>query len=158
MAETFPFYLPTEARRLYTSDGVARRIAMTAHWTDSAKVVELSGSIAGISLAKEIGCDVLLAGDEDHALKTLEARVAAAGVSDRVKVSKMSMTALSFPESSQDGILILGRLLMPIEDAAAKLRKFLALKGRLVMTWPVKVGLRPAKAALEFWEKRIGTT
>lgn len=156
MAEAFPFYLPAEARRLYTTDGVARRIALNAHWTNTARVLELYGSSAGIALAKELGCDVTLAESDDAVLKALEQRVASAGVSDRVKVSKVSMTSLSFPEGSQDGVLVLGRLLMPLDEAAIKLRRFLALRGRLVVTWPVRVGLRPQKAALEFWEKRVG--
>ena len=156
MAEAFPFYLPAEARRLYTSDGVARRIALTAHWTNTARVLELFGSTAGIALAKELGCDVTLADSDDAVLKALESRVASAGVSDRVKVAKASMTAPSFPDGSHDGVLVLGRLLMPLDEAATKLRKILALRGRLVLTWPVRVGLRPNKAALEFWEKRVG--
>ena len=57
-------------------------------------------------------------------------------ISDRVKVQKVSMTALSFPEGSQDGVLILGRLLGPLDDVAARLRRILAPRGRLVMTWP----------------------
>jgi hypothetical protein len=156
MADAFPFYLPAEARRLYTSDGVARRIALTAHWTNTAKVLELYGSSAGIALAKELGCEVTLAESEDVLVKALEARVAQMGVSDRVKVQKTSLPALPFPESAFDGVLVLGRLLMPLDEAASKLRKVLALRGRLVMTWPVKVGLRQNKAAMEFWEKRIG--
>ncbi len=156
MADSFPFYLPTEARRLFTSDGVARRVALTAHWTNTARVLELYGSSAGIALAKDLGCDVTLAEGEDAIVKALEQRVQAAGVSDRVKVSKVSFSSLSFPEGSQDGVLVLGRLLAPLDEAAPKLRRFLALRGRLVMTWPVRVGLRPNKAALEFWEKKIG--
>ncbi len=156
MADSFPFYLPAEARRLYTSDPVARRIALTAHWTNTARVLELYGSSAGIALAKDLGCDVTLAEGDDGVCKALEQRVAAAGVSDRVKVHKVSMTALSFPEGSQDGVLLLGRLWAPLDETASKLRKVLALRGRLVMTWPVRVGLRPNKAALEYWEKRVG--
>ncbi|MBL8952865.1 MAG: SAM-dependent methyltransferase [Myxococcaceae bacterium] len=157
MAESFPFYLPAEARRLYTSDAVARRIALTAHWTNTARVLELYGSSAGIALAKELGCDVTLADGDDVVCKALEGRVAAAGVSDRVKVQKLSMTAPAVPDGSQDGILLLGRLWAPLDETATKLRRFLALRGRLVMTWPVRVGLRPAKAALELWEKRVGS-
>jgi hypothetical protein len=158
MAESFPFYLPTEARRLYTTDGVARRVALTAHWTNTARVLELYGSSAGIALAKDLGCDVTLAEGDDAVLKALEQRVASAGVSDRVKVQKVAFGALSFPDGSQDGVLVLGRLWGSLDDTASKLRKYLALRGRLVMTWPVKVGLRPNKAAVEFWEKRVGTT
>jgi hypothetical protein len=159
MADSFPFYLPAEARRLYTTDGVARRISLTAHWTNTARVLELYGSSAGIALAKDLACDVTLAESEDASLKALEQRVASAGVSGRVKVQKvaMSLSSLSFPEGSQDGVLVLGRLLAPLDEAAPKLRRFLALRGRLVLTWPVRVGLRPNKAALEFWEKRVGT-
>ncbi|MBK7864011.1 MAG: class I SAM-dependent methyltransferase [Archangiaceae bacterium] len=136
---------------------MARRIALTAHWTNTARVLELFGSTAGISLAKELGCEVTLAESDEQVLKALESRVASAGVSDRVKVSKVpTLSALPFSDQSHDGILVLGRMLMPLDEAAPRLRKILALRGRLVLTWPVRVGLRPNKGALEFWEKRIG--
>ncbi len=66
------------------------------------------------------------------------------------------MTSLPLEEGSQDGVLVLGRILAPLEDAVARLRKYLAPRGRLVLTWPVRVGLRPMKSALELWEKRLG--
>src|SRR4051794_4977030 len=114
MAEAFPFYLPAEARRLYTSDAVARRIALTAHWTNTARVLEVYGSSAGIALAKDLGCDVTLLDPDEAQVKALEQRVAQAGVSDRVKVSKAPVNALGIPDSSQDGVLVLGRLPMPL--------------------------------------------
>jgi hypothetical protein len=158
MAETFPFYLPPEAKRLYTSDGVVRRVSLTAHWSNQVKVTELSGTLAGVALAKELDCEVTLADTDDAVLRGLDERVKAAGMSKLVHTQKLSSyTTLPFEEGSQDGILVLGRLLMPLEEAASKLRKYLALRGRLVFTWPVRVGLRPAKASLDFWEKRIGT-
>jgi hypothetical protein len=158
MAETFPFYLPPEAKRLYTSDGVVRRVALTAHWSNAVKVVELAGTPAGIALAKEIDCEVTLADTDDAVVRTLDERVKAAGMGKLVHAQKVpGYTSLPYEEGSLDGILVLGRLLMSLNDAAAKLRPYLALRGRLVLTWPVKVGLRPAKASLDFWEKRLGT-
>jgi SAM-dependent methyltransferase len=156
MAEAFPLYLPPDARRLYATDGVARRIALTAHWNHSARVLELFGSAAGIALAKELGCEVTLADEDPAVVRDLEARAKAAGAAPKVRVTKVSYGALQFPDGSADGLLVLGRLLMPLEESAVKLRRFLASKGRLVLTWPVRVGLKPAKAALDFWEKRIG--
>jgi hypothetical protein len=158
MAETFPFYLPPEAKRLYTSDGVVRRVALTAHWSNQVKVVELAATQGGISLAKEIDCEVTLADTDDAVLRTLDERVKAGGLTKQVHTQKVpGYASLPFEEGSLDGILVLGRLLMGLNDAAAKLRPYLALRGRLVLTWPVKVGLRPAKASLDFWEKRLGT-
>src|SRR5258706_627 len=55
MAETFPFYLPPEAKRLFVSEGVVRRVAMTAHWTNQVRLLELSGSVASLTLGKELG-------------------------------------------------------------------------------------------------------
>jgi hypothetical protein len=131
---------------------------MTAHWSNQVKVAELFGSSAGIALAKELGCEVTLTDTDDAVLRTLDERVKAAGLSAKVHTSKVtSWSNLPFEEGSQDGLLVLGRLLMPLEEAASKLRKVLGLRGRLVLTWPVKIGIRPLKSALEFWEKRLGT-
>src|SRR4051794_33957446 len=123
MAETFPFYLPPETKKLYTSDGVVRRIALTAHWSNQVKVVELCGSLAGLALAKELGCEVTLADTDDAVLRGLEERVKAVGLTKQVHTQKVpSYTALPFEDGSQDGVLMLGRILMPLQDAAVKLR------------------------------------
>src|SRR2546430_15761470 len=128
MAETFPFYLPISARRLFTSEGVMRRIAQTAHWTNTARVLELYGSNAGLSLAKDLGCEVTLADGDDHSLKVLHDRAKVAGLSPRVTISKVNLDAsgqLPFSEGTFDGVLALGRLVMPLDQAATRLRKYL---------------------------------
>src|SRR5439155_1850246 len=126
---------------------------------NTANVLELYGTMAGLALAKDLGCEVTLAESDDAVLKMLSERARTAGLTPRVKTSKVALDAsgdLPYGEGGFDGLLVLGRILMPLEDAASKLRRYLAMRGRLVVTWPVKVGLRPPRAAVDFWQQRIG--
>lgn len=156
MADPFPLWYPPEARRLFTADGMLRRIARTAHWSNESKVLELCGSPASLTLAREVGCAVVVADEDQKALDALKERVTAHALTERVTLKQVSFGALPFGDAEFDGIAALGRVLMPLSAAAVKLRKLLAPKGRLVFTYPVKVGRYPVETALKFWEARLG--
>ena len=73
-----------------------------------------------------------------------------------VTLKHVNWGSLPFADNAFDGIVGLGRLIAPLESGAAALRRFLAPKGRLAMTWPVKVSRNPSAAALEYWQARLG--
>jgi SAM-dependent methyltransferase len=156
MADAFPLWYPPDARRLFTADGLLRRIARTAHWTNSSKVLELCGSPASLTLARSEGCAVTVADEDQKALDGLKERVATHALGNLVTLKQVSFANLPFGDAEFDGVVALGRVLMPLGTAATKLRKLLAPKGRLVFTYPVKVGRYPAENALKFWESRLG--
>jgi cyclopropane fatty-acyl-phospholipid synthase-like methyltransferase len=155
-AEHFPIYFPPDARRAFAGEGHVRRIAKVAHLTSTARVLELFGSQAGVHLARETGCRVVLAESVGPALDSLKERVKSSGLGERAEVRQVDFAALSFAEGEFDCILSLGRVAAPLAVTAAGLRKHLVPKGRLVMTYPVKVGRFPAKAATDFWERKLG--
>jgi SAM-dependent methyltransferase len=156
MADAFPLWYPPDARRLFTAEGMLRRIARTAHWTNASKLLELSASSASITLAQGTGASVVAADEDQKTLDALKERVTSHGVSNLVNLKQVSLAALPFGDAEFDGILALGKVLMPLGAAGQKLRKLLAPKGRLVFTYPVKVGRYPAENALKYWETRLG--
>lgn len=156
MADPFPLWYPPDARRLFTSDGMLRRIARTAHWGATSRVLELCGSTATSALARDVGCQVTVADDDATALDGVRERLKAHGLADKVQVRQGAFSALPFPDGDFDGVAVLGRVLMRLEQAATGFRRLLAPKGRLVLTYPARVGRFPSEQSLKAWEARLG--
>lgn len=156
MSAVFPLWYPPDARRLFTAEGTLRRLARTAHWTNASKLLELSASSAAVTLAQGVGCQVVAADEDQKVLDALSQRIGTHGLTNLVGVKQVSYQNLPFADAEFDGIVALGRVLMPLGTAGQKLRKLLAPKGRLVFTYPVKVGRYPAENALKYWEARLG--
>ncbi|MFZ5469224.1 MAG: SAM-dependent methyltransferase [Myxococcota bacterium] len=133
----FPLYFPQEAGRPFQSEDLYRRLARTAGWTKKSRVLELCGGEAGQFYARELGCSIAAVDVDGGAVEAL--------------------TALPFQSGELDGVVCLGRVPMSLATAVPALRRFLAPRGRLALTYPVKVGKLPAKRAVDFWEeKRLG--
>lgn len=156
MADAFPIYLPPDARRLFSSEATLQRIARTAHWNPGPKILELGASPAAGLLATTLKAVVTAVDSDPRALEAVKGRLKAAGLDTKVSLKQISWSGMPFPENEFDGIVGLGRLIAPLETAAAGLRRYLAPKGRLVLTWPVKVGRNPVQSALDFWHARLG--
>lgn len=156
MSEAFPAYLPADARRLFASEGVVRRIAHVAKWSPQAEVLELFGSDAGVALAAAVSCRVTLVDTDAAAVDLLKGKAKAANLGDRLAVKHADWADLGVKDGSLDGLIALGRFVGPPAETAAKLRPLLASRGRLAITWPVKVGFKQVKATAEYWEKRTG--
>jgi SAM-dependent methyltransferase len=156
MAEHFPLYFPADARRPFGSEEFARRIARVAHLGGGSRVLELVAGPTGFALAREHGCQLTAVDGEDRAVDQLKDRVKSQSVGDRVQVRKVDLARLPFADAEFDGILSVGRVPLPLTVALRTLRRHLAPKGRLVLTYPVKVGRFPAKPSTEYWEKKLG--
>jgi ubiquinone/menaquinone biosynthesis C-methylase UbiE len=156
MADLYPIFHPADARRLYTSESNARRYAKVAHWSAGSRLLELCGSVGSLYLAKEAGLPLTVADVDGKALDVHKERAKVLGIEAKVRYEQAAFNALPFKEGEFDGVLVLGRLLMPLEAAATSLRRLLAPKGRLVLTWPVKVGRVGLQDAIKFWETRLG--
>lgn len=154
-AEPFPLFYPGDARRPFISDASCRRLVRLAQWTGGSRLLTLGASPAVLAFAKEHGCRVMVADSDEAQLEALRERARGLGVGDLVETRRVDFTrALPFEEGQFDGILSLGFVPMPIRRLV-ELRSLLALKGRLVVTYPVRVGRNPLKVALDFWEKKL---
>jgi SAM-dependent methyltransferase len=109
-----------------------------------------------VVLARDCGCGVIAVDQDEKALELVKERVRANSLADRVQIRTLDPKKLSFPDSEFEGIVADGRLPFNLEGAAKKLRRFIAPKGRLCLTYPVKVGRQPNRAMIEFWEKKLG--
>lgn len=156
-AEAFPF-LSSDARRAFGSEEHTRRIARIAAWTQGARVLELGagGSSASVVLARDHGCAVVAAEADPVAVAALRERVRSLNLSDRIDVRQVAWDKLPFGEGELDGIVVQGRFPFKAEEAVRRLRPILAESGKLVLSYPVRVGRHPSKALLDRWEKRLG--
>ena len=157
-SEHLPLYLPSDARRAFGTEEFTRRIAKISHWTGGSRILEMAcgPGFASIFLAREFGCNVTAVDSDDKSLEQLRERVKAHSLADRVDVKQADLNHLPFSDGEFDGIVLQGRVLMPLAVAVKSLRRYLAPKGRLMLTYPVKVGRHQNKLALDFWEKKLG--
>ena len=156
-AEAFPF-LSHDARRAFGADDYARRIARIADWTQGGRILELGGAggSTGLALARDCGCSVVVVDQDEAALGALRERVRALGLTERVDVRQAPFDALPFGDGEFNGVVVQGRVPFKAEDAAQRLRRLLGPSGKLVLSYPVRVGRHPARPLLDLWEKRLG--
>jgi SAM-dependent methyltransferase len=157
-AGPFPLYYPGDARRAFGSDEATRRFARVAQLDPGSRVLVLGcgPNNAPLLLARDLGCSIVAADTEDALLASVRERVRALGLGDRVETRRVELNRLGFPEGEFDAILIQGRVFYPLPTALSSLRRLLAKRGRIGLTFPARVGRYPAKSALEFWEDRLG--
>jgi cyclopropane fatty-acyl-phospholipid synthase-like methyltransferase len=159
VAEPFPLYFPGDARRPFGSEVATRRFAKVAQLEEGGRVLDLGcgpSSVAGVVLAQEFGCSVVAADWDEALLSRMRERVHALALDGRVEVRRVELGRLVFREGEFDAILCQGPIMMALPDALRALRPFLAHRGRLGVTYPVRVGRVTPRAVLEFWERRLG--
>jgi cyclopropane fatty-acyl-phospholipid synthase-like methyltransferase len=160
-AEPFPLYFPGDARRPFSSEIATRRFAKVAQLEEGGRVLELGcgpSGLASVVLAQEFGCSVVAADSDETLLIHMRDRVRSLGLDGRVDVRRVDLRKPAFREGEFDAILCQGRVLMGLDEALRTLRPLLAHKGRLGMTFPVRVGRVTPRAVVEFWERRLGAT
>ncbi len=157
MADPFPLYLPPDARRPFQTESLLRRFAQAAHWSDESSLLEIHGSLGGLALAKALSCHLTVIEPEARVADALKERAKVVGVADRVGVQNVTADAMKFAERAFDGIFAFGRVLGLPAVVAKRWRPYLAEGGRLGLTAVVRVGLKPAEAALKAWEARLGS-
>jgi SAM-dependent methyltransferase len=157
-AGPFPLYYPGDARRAFGTDEATRRFARVAQLEPGSRVLVLGcGPLtAPVLLARDLGCSVVAVDTEEALLAPVRERVRALGLGDRVELRRVELERLGLPEGEFDAILTPGRVLWPLRTALTTLRRLLARRGRIGLTFPARVGRYTAKAILEFWEERLG--
>lgn len=157
-AEPFPLYFPGDARRPFESEELTRRFARLADLVKGCRVLDLAASPNGASvlLARELGCEVVSVDSDEAVVRQTEERLRTQGLLDRISVKKVTWSALPFGDGEFDGIFAQGRVVYRLSEAGERLRRLLAPRGRLVLTYPARVGRFQPKVVLEHWEKRLG--
>lgn len=156
MADPFPLYVPSEARRLFQSESLLRRFAQMARWDDSASLLELHGSIGGLALARALACHLTVIEPDSRQAESLKERCKAIGVTDKVAVQTGSITSIKFAERAFDGIFSFGRVIGVPAEIAKHWRPSLAVNGRLGLTAIVRVGRQINEAVIDAWAERLG--
>ncbi|HLL52481.1 MAG TPA: class I SAM-dependent methyltransferase [Myxococcaceae bacterium] len=157
-AEAFPLFYPGDARRPFENDEAVRRFGRTANLANGARVLELAcgRGTASVLLAREFGCEVVAVDSDEKLLQQLSERSRMSALSDRLSVRRADPTRLQFDDGEFDGIIVQGRILFPITNAVRALRRFLAPRGRLCLTYPARVGRFSNRTAVDWWEAKLG--
>jgi hypothetical protein len=108
MADPFPLYLPSEARRLFQSESLLRRFAQAAHFTGGSRLLEVHASLGGLALTRALNCTLTVVEPDAKVADTLKERARLAGLGDKVTWLVQPLSTVSFAAKSFDGIFSLG--------------------------------------------------
>lgn len=154
----FPLYYPGDARPELTGESPLRRLGKQLLLTPDSRVLALGtgdGSVPTV-LVREFGCRIEAAElSEEDAERTRQV-VKTAAQEDRISVRVVDLKALSLPEAAYDAVWVDARAPFPLETAVQVVRPLLASKGRLCLTYPVRVGRHTQPALLKHWEQTLG--
>ena len=144
--------------RPFATEDVLRRVIRLAELTRDSRVLELGCGVgtSSLFLARELGWEIVAADVDDTALRTLRERVEAENLAGHVDIQRVELHKLPFLPGAFDAVLMLARDVLPITEVLAKLRPCLATRGKLCVSYPVKVGRAPDAAQLALWEKKLG--
>lgn len=156
MADPFPLYVPSEARRLFQSESLLRRFAQAAQWNEGASLLELHGSLASLAIAKALSCHLTIIEPEQRLAEVLKERAQSVGLEDKVAVQHAPIGSIKFAERAFDGIMCFGRVIGLPVAVARHWRSSLAVGGRLGFTVMVKVGRAVNEKAQGAWAERLG--
>jgi hypothetical protein len=157
MPAPFPLYLPSDARRLFQTESLLRRFAQMAQWDEQSRLLELHASLGGLALIRALGSALVIIEPEQKLVDGVRERAKVAGVAEKVTFEQHSALDLDYPDQSFSGIFSFGRVLGVPGKVAAWLRPLLTQNGRLGITCVMKVSRNPAKASLDYWNKRLGS-
>jgi ubiquinone/menaquinone biosynthesis C-methylase UbiE len=155
--EQAPLYFSGDAR-LGLGRHSLRRMALIARLGNGSKVLDLgcgSGS-ASILLAKDFGCSVVAADDDGAALATLASRARSESLSPRVETLKIDFAQLTFADGEFNLVIAPAVSVYSFPEAARKLRRYLAPRGRLLICHPVRVGHQGSSVLAKYWEQKLG--
>jgi len=155
--EQAPLFFSGDARLGLTRQSL-RRMALTARLGSGSKVLDLGCGSGGASLllARDFGCSVVAADDDNSALETLGRRLRSESLNSRVEPLKIDFAQLTFADGEFNLVLAPGKNVYSFSEAATKLRRYVALQGRLLICHPVRVGQHIAPPLAEYWQRKLG--
>ena len=99
---------------------------------------------------------VVAADADEKELALLQETIRSQSRGDRISVRRVDYDRLPFGDGEFHGILVQGRVIATLNQAARALRRHLAPRGRLCLIYPARIGRHPSRVALDFWQKRLG--
>ena len=157
--EQGPLYFSGDAR-LGLGRQSLRRLALIARLGSGSKVLDLGCGSGGaaILLARDFGCSVVAADDDGAALAVLDGRLRSESLSSRVETLTIDFAQLTFGDGEFNLILAPAMGVYSFSEAARKLRRYLAVRGRLLVCHPVGIGKNQASSAFaKYWEQKLGS-
>lgn len=135
--------------------GAAGRAVRTANWTDRARLLELGGGEATLSICHALRCSGVVCDDDPGRVGALVDRARQFHVD--VSVRQVNWATWAWDAAPVDGLLVLTPLAAPLFELARSLRTVLARDGRLLLVWPLRLGRDSrGRSASRHFEERYG--
>lgn len=156
--DQFPLYYPGDARPELSGESPLRRLGRQLLITHDSHVLVLGAGDGSVptALVREFGCKIEAAEPSEADAERMRGLVKAAEQQDRISVRVVDLSNLDLPEAAYDAIWLDARSPLPLETAFRILRPLLAARGRICLTYPVKVGRHTQPALLRHWEQTLG--
>jgi SAM-dependent methyltransferase len=150
---SFPLVIPPDARRALGTEDFARRVGKVCGLGSGARVLELGSGGSSLVLAREFGCKLVCADANETALDALRTRLSSVAGGERVEVKKLPPDALPFEPKEFAAIVMLEKVLRPLDELLTQLRPHLAESGHLAIVYPVAVGRKSPPVQ---WAEALG--
>ncbi len=157
MADSFPLYMPPEARRPFQSESLLRRFAQLAHWNGTSRLLELHGSLGALAITRALSCHLTIVEPDARLAAALKERARTVGLEERVVVQHGVAKDFKFVDDYFHGVLAFGRVVGLPGEVAKYWRRYLVANGRLGLTVMVRVGRARNEQALAKWKDRVGS-
>lgn len=150
MASRFPISYPGDLRPSLPGEAALRRIGKQLSVASGGKLLCVGAGAGplGAWAARDLGAEVVMVDVSEAALSPY------AGQFETHRVERLS--ELDFPDASFQSIIVDAWAPMPLEALVSGYRRLLAPRGRLVATYPVRVGRIPSTPLVKFWEQKLG--
>lgn len=160
-AHKFPISYPGDVRPSLAGEDALRRFGKQLAIAANGKALGVGAGAAPMALylARELGSQVVVVDVANAALTELSDRVKAHGLEQKISVHKVETYAaasLPFADGEFRAIVIDPSAPAPLEQLFAGYRRLLAPRGRLMATYPVRVGRFPNTPLIQFWEQKLG--
>jgi ubiquinone/menaquinone biosynthesis C-methylase UbiE len=132
-------------------------MGLAARLGSGSRVLDLGCATGGVALllAQEFGCFVVAADSDEASLESVRRRAKAQSLESQIDAVTVDYGAPRFRDGEFSAIIAPSNSVYSLSLSLTRLRRYLALRGRLLVCHPVRVG-RQLGAMADFWRKMLG--
>ena len=157
-AASFPLYYPEALRPAFEGEAFLRRLGQNLLLGPHSRLLVLCGigRIApAADLARGFGCTATLAVPSKD-LDAVTRQVSGAGLEAWIRCVAVDGLSLPFDDGAFDAVFVDLRSPARLEEMARAVRRVLTPKGRVCLSYPVRVGRPLDTPGHRFWAQRLG--
>lgn len=157
--QRFPLHYPGDVRPSFVGDTALRRLARQLPTAQNGRVLGIGVGAGPLALfvARDLNAQAIIVDTHAGLLAELSDRIKAHGLEARVSTRQVdSLQQLPFKEGEFNAVLLDPCAPSPLTQLLKAYRTYLAPKGRLLATYPVRVGRTVNAHVARFWEAKLG--